>query len=459
MAKAAFMLAAAGSGSGKTTFACGLMTALRRQGFAVQPFKVGPDYIDPMYHTALCGRPSRNLDSVMLTEETLRHLFNKNAADADVAVIEGVMGLFDGLSPKSIYGSSADIARILDVPVLLLVNARGMALSVAALVNGFRDFAPGVKIAGVLLNNVKSAMLFRYLKEIIETNCRIPVLGWLPHDPAFALSERHLGLYCSGEYDDLTAKFGKVADCLLANCDWPALLAAAAYTPKPAPEPTLPAPLPHPVRLGIARDAAFNFYYQDSIDLMERLGAAIVPFSPLADAELPPVDAVYLGGGYPELHAAELEANASFRADIAAKLAAGLPCYAECGGFIYLGRSLTYQNETHQMAGFFPFDFAMTDRLQHFGYMQAEIAAGTPLSGDVPGVITGHEFHYTKRVDGEDFPPRYQVSKPGKNQCWQEGYQQANTLGGYPHFNFWANPQMAKNLLLAAVAYQQRSGN
>lgn len=456
MAKAAFMLAAAGSGSGKTTFACGLMTALRRQGFAVQPFKVGPDYIDPMYHTALCGRPSCNLDSVMLPEETLRHLFNKNAADADVALIEGVMGLFDGLSPKSIYGSSADIARILDLPVLLLVNARGMALSAAALVNGFRDFAPGVKIAGVLLNNVKSAMLFRYLKEIIEENCQIPVLGWLPHDPAFALSERHLGLYCSGEYADLTAKFDKVADCLLGNCDWPALLAAAAYTPKYAPEPPLPAPLTQPVRLGIAQDAAFNFYYQDNIDLLEQLGAEIVPFSPLKDASLPPVDALYLGGGYPELFAAALEANAGFRADIAAKLAAGLPCYAECGGFIYLGRTLTYQNTTYQMTGFFPFDFAMTDRLQHFGYMQAEITADTPLTGDTSGTITGHEFHYTKRVDKAAYPPRYQVSKPGKNQCWQEGYQRENTLGGYPHFNFWGNPQMAKNLLLAAAAYQQR---
>lgn len=456
MAKAAFMLAAAGSGSGKTTFAGGLMTALRRQGLTVQPFKVGPDYIDPMYHTALCGRPSRNLDSVMLPEATLRYLFQKNAADADIAVIEGVMGLFDGLSPQSIFGSSAHVAKLLDVPVLLLVNARGMALSAAALVNGFRDFAPGVRIAGVLLNNVKSAMLFQYLKDIIETNCGLPVLGWLPHDPAFALSERHLGLFCSGEIDDLAAKFGAVADCLQKNCDWPALFEAAACAPQPTAAPPLPKATDMPVRLGVARDEAFNFYYQDNMDLFEQLGAELAPFSPLHDAAPPDVDAIYLGGGYPELHAAELEQNAAFRAALAQLLAAGLPCYAECGGFIYLGRSLTYQGETHKMCGFFPCDFAMTDRLQHFGYMRAEIAAGTPLTAAAPGTITGHEFHYTKRVDEANLPPRYQAGKPGKNQTWQEGYQIANTLGGYPHFHFWGNPELAASLLRQAAAYRQR---
>ncbi len=458
MAKSAFILAATQSGCGKTTFSMGLMTALRKLGHTVQPFKVGPDYIDPMYHTAACGRPSRNLDSVMLPEETLRYLFRKNSADADLAVVEGVMGLFDGLNPSSIAGSTAHISQILDVPIILLVNARGMSLSVAALINGFRDFVPGLKIAGVLLNNVKSKMLFTYVKDIIERECGLPVFGWLPNNPDFALSERHLGLYCSNETPELDAKFSLIADNLIANCDLAAMLEATRLDPnRPAPPaPKLPAPLTERVKLGVARDSAFNFYYQDSLDLLAELGAELIPFSPIADDKLPDVDAIYLGGGYPELHLPELAANTAFLQDLREKLTAGLPCFAECGGLIYLGDSMTMNGETHKLAGIFPFEFAMTDRLQHFGYMEAEIAVGTPLTKSAPAKIRGHEFHYTQRVDEAEYPTRYRVTKPGKKLNWTEGYQAHNTLGGYPHFNFYANPDCAKSLLLAAAEYHNK---
>lgn len=471
MAKSAFVLAATQSGCGKTTFAIGLMAALRRQGLLVQPYKVGPDYIDTMYHRAACGQASRNLDAFMLPEETLRYLYARSAAAADVAVVEGVMGLYDGLRPDSIEASSAHISQLLGAPVILLVNARGMSLSLAALINGFCAFARQkssrpLQVAGVLLNNIKSKMSFQYAKNIIERECGLPVFGWLPSRPEFALSERHLGLYCSGEVSDLQQKMDLLAEEITANCDLPALLAAterAAQPPLTAP--VLPEPLAAPVRIGLAQDAAFNFYYQDSLDLLVELGAELVPFSPLKDTQLPPdLAGLFLGGGYPELHLPELAANQSLLADLRSRLLAGLPCYAECGGFIYLGRSMTMQGERYPLAGVFPFDFAMTSSLQHFGYMQAEIAPGTPLTygESQPLVVRGHEFHYTQRQETTEpaepaWPACYQVHKPAApGRSWQEGWHVQNTLGAYPHFNFWAQPRAAKNFLQLAADWQRQ---
>lgn len=469
MAKSAFLLAATQSGCGKTTFAIGLMAALRRQGLNVQPYKVGPDYIDPMYHRAACGHASRNLDAFMLPEPALRYLYARSAAAADVAVVEGVMGLYDGLRPDSIEASSAHISQMLDLPVILLVNARGMSLSLAAMVNGFRDFMQQksnnpLQVAGVLLNNIKSEMGFRYAKNIIERECGLPVFGWLPNRPEFALSERHLGLYCSGEVSDLQQKMDLLAAEITANCDLPALLAATECAALPEPQPpTLPEPLFKPVRIGLAQDAAFNFYYQDSLDLLMELGAELAPFSPLKDKQLPPdLGGLFLGGGYPELYLPELSANQSLLADLQSRLLAGMPCYAECGGFIYLGRSMTMQGESYPLAGVFPFDFEMTDRLQHFGYMEAEIAPGTPLTYGLkqPLSIRGHEFHYTQRQEtAEPGPaPRYQVHKPAAaSRVWQEGWQVQNTLGAYPHFNFWAQPQAARNFLQLAADWRRNN--
>ncbi len=466
MAKSAFVLAAAGSGSGKTTFAIGLMAALRRLGQKVQPFKVGPDYIDPMYHRAACGVASRNLDAFMLPPQTLQYLYARAAAGADVAVVEGVMGLYDGLRSYSLEASSAHISQLLGAPVILLVNARGMSLSLAALINGFRDFArqkgaEPLNLAGVLLNNIKSEMSFQYAREIIERECGVPVFGWLPNLPEVALSERHLGLYCSGEVAGLQQKIALLADTLLTNCDLPRLLAACECPPCEAEPPKLPAALAEPVAIGLAQDAAFNFYYQDSLELLEQLGARLIPFSPLRDERLPAdLAGLILGGGYPELHLAELAANQSLLADLRQSLQAGLPCYAECGGFIYLGRSMTMQGQTHRLAGVFPFDFAMTDRLQHFGYLEAAVRPGTPLTygEEQPLRIRGHEFHYTQRVGAADESGAcYQVQKPAPaRRGWQEGWQVRNTLGAYPHFNFWANPQCARNFLQLAADYHNK---
>ncbi|MEE0776573.1 MAG: cobyrinate a,c-diamide synthase [Bacillota bacterium] len=458
MAKSAFVLAATQSNSGKTTIAMGLMTAFRNMGLKVQPFKVGPDYIDPMYHTAATGRNSRNLDSFMLEEDTIRYLFEKNSADADIAIVEGVMGLYDGQGGFSLKGSSAHIAQILDLPVILVVNGNGMSLSVAALIKGFQDFSPETKIGGVILNQVKNDSGYLHLKEIIETNCKIPVLGYLPKNEAFALSDRHLGLYCSEEIVDLDKKFSLIAESLADHCDLNQIRDVMARAPHVAPAPLLPGKIDGNVTIGYAKDSAFNFYYRDSLDLLEELGATLVEFSPMTDKALPSLDGVILGGGYPELHLEELSANRPFMEDLKVKLENGLPCFAECGGFIYLGKSMTMEGKTHELTGFFPFDFAMTDRLQHFGYMEAAIEDGTILTTEGSESIRGHEFHYTKRTDETAFPASYRVTKKRRTKevHWEEGYHQNNVLGGYPHFNFYSNPQCAKNLLLMAQEYQRR---
>lgn len=457
MVKSAFLLSAIHSGGGKTTIAMGLMRAFCKSGYVVQPFKVGPDYIDPMYHGAATGRKSRNLDSFMVAEEALAYLFAKNSEEADIAVVEGVMGLYDGADTASIKGSSAHIAQILDIPVVLVIDGNGMSLSVAALIKGFRDFSPETKIAGVILNRVRNDSGYFYLKEIIEGNCQLPVFGYLPENSKFALNSRHLGLFCSGEIGDLETKLDLVADALIAHVDLEALAKAARFTKKDAVKPILPAPLKSKVKIGYAYDAAFNFYYQDNLDLLVELGAKLIPFSPLTDDAPPDVDALILGGGYPELNLKELSANTAFLEKLKTLLENGLPCYAECGGLIYLGNSMTMAGSTYPLVGFFPFDFEMTDRLQRFGYMTAKIAPHTLLAGDTPETLRGHEFHFTKRVDQIDFPTVYAVTKQRKQKTlqWEEGYAQKNILGGYPHFHFYSNPSCAMRFLEKALEYQR----
>ncbi|MEG0875174.1 MAG: cobyrinate a,c-diamide synthase [Clostridiales bacterium] len=458
MAKSAFVLSGTQSGSGKTTISMALMAAFRKKGLIVQPFKVGPDYIDPMYHTAATGRKSRNLDSFMLDENTISYLADKNAKDADVAIIEGVMGLYDGLGGFSKEGSTAHISEILDVPVILLINGNGMSLSVAAMVNGYRDFSPTTKIAGVILNNVKNDSGYLHLKEIIETVSKVPVFGYLPKNEKFALNDRHLGLYCSEEITDLEEKLAVLATAITEHCDLDKILAATTYKPRNIKAPILPQPIKQRVKIGVAKDSAFNFYYQDSLDLMVELGADIVNFSPIRDEKLPEVDGVFFGGGYPELHLEELSQNKAFMSDLKSKLEDGLPCYGECGGFIYLGKSMTMEEKTYELTGFYPFDFAMSDRLQHFGYMEAEINPDSPLSGQEKLNIKGHEFHYTKRIDEVEYPTEYTVKKKRRTKevFWEEGFKKNNCLGGYPHFNFYANPKAAKNFLLSALEHHRK---
>lgn len=452
MAKSGFVLAAAQSGAGKTTFATALMAAFRQKHYTVQPFKVGPDYIDPMYHTAAAGRPSRNLDSYMLSPEVIRYLFYKHSADADIAIVEGVMGLYDGLGGDSLVASTAQVAEILDLPVLLLVNGQGMSLSVAALINGYRDFYANIRIGGILLNNVGEGY-YHHLKEIIEKHCRLPVFGYLPQRAEFALASRHLGLYCSNEIADLTEKLNALAAAATAHCDLAKLARETIVNIRQTVVPELPPPLTKKVNIGYAWDEAFNFYYQDNLDLLTALGAACVPVSPLRDASLPPLAGLLLGGGYPERYGKELAANVSFQDALKKALIKGLPCFAECGGFIYLGESISYEGETHRLCGFFPHRFVMTDRLQNFGYLEVRFAEddSSPFASLV---LRGHEFHYTARADEGEVRHAYTVVKGSSGKTWRDGYVRGNTLAGYPHFHFWSEPRFAQAFLSLAASYQ-----
>lgn len=456
MAMSRVIIAGAGSGCGKTTLTIGLLALLRRQGLKVQPYKVGPDYIDPLFHQYATGRPSCNLDSWILTEDVLRHLFVKNFGDADLAVIEGVMGLFDGQGGYSLSGSTAQVSKILRAPVVLVVNAAGMGLSIAALLRGYQQFIPDLPIRGVILNQLKSKSHFLLLKQIIEEENGLKVIGYLPNMAELALPSRHLGLVFQNEISGFDGKLERLQKEMANTIDLELLksLAREVETVNPGSAPPLSGRT-GPVRLAVAQDAAFNFYYHDNLDLLERLGAELVFFSPLTAGSLPEdIGGLYLGGGYPELFAAGLSANRPMRESMRRAVQAGLPVYAECGGMMYLCRTLAdQQGKVYEMCGIFPVDSEMTDSLQHFGYVELTMTRATVL-GPAGAKIRAHEFHYSRLVTagprGGEAPGAFQVSKrrgSGATVNWPGGMTYQNVLAGYPHLHFWANPELAENFL------------
>ncbi|WP_321473150.1 cobyrinate a,c-diamide synthase [uncultured Paludibaculum sp.] len=447
------VIAGTHSGVGKTTVATALMAAFRQRGLAVQGFKVGPDFIDPTFHSAATGRPGRNLDGWMLPRETNLALFQQAARDADVAVIEGVMGLFDGQSAVSMSGSTAEMARWLDAPVILVVDASAMAGSAAALVKGFETFDPELRVSGVVFSGVAGAGHFAYLRDALAAHCRAIPLGYLPRDPAIELPERHLGLKLAEEViseDRLRA----LAAWIEKHLDLDQLLAlgrVASFAPRAGGPPmSHPAPARRP-RIGVARDRAFCFYYQDNLDILASLGAELVEFSPIADAHLPAgLGGLYLGGGYPELHAAALSANESMRDGIAGFAKSGSPVYAECGGFMYLTEGIVDQAGClHPMAGVFPTRARMQARLAALGY--TEIEGVDSSSWLQPGErARGHEFRYSS-ID--EMPPHvertYRVSPKGDEK--REGFRQGATVASYIHLHFLSCPQFAARFVSACA--------
>lgn len=444
------LIAAPASGSGKTSLTLGLMAAFKRRGVVVAPFKVGPDYIDPGHHAAVCGRPSHNLDSWFCSKEQVRETFAAGSADAELALAEGVMGLFDGVSGDSEDGSSAQIAKWLGLPVLLVVAAHSQARSFAALVKGFCEFDPLLQIAGVIANRVGSERHAQFLQEAVASTPGLPpLLGCLPRSEDIALPERHLGLVTA---EDLSGNHAeKLADWVEQHLDLDALLCSATSSVEP----------PHPqpfslgarvvkdrmrgktVRIGLARDRAFCFYYPENLRLLEQAGAELVEFSPLTDRQLPEnLVGLYLGGGYPELHADQLQANESLRQQIAEQASAGLPIYAECGGFMYLCAAIDGQ----PMCGAFPAQTKMLPRRRTLGYRQVELTSASPL-GPVGTLVRGHEFHYSEAEMPELIERCYQLSRRGGEQLGTEGYQINNVLGSYVHLHFGSNPQVAENFV------------
>ncbi|WP_026369397.1 cobyrinate a,c-diamide synthase [Kallotenue papyrolyticum] len=454
---ARLVLAAPESGSGKTTFCAGLVAALVQRGLRVQPFKCGPDYIDPGYLSLAAGRPCRNVDSWLLGAQTTRQVFAAASADSDLALIEGVMGLFDGYGALDEAGSTAHVARLLDAPVVLVVDARGMARSIAALVDGFRRFDPRVRLAGVLLNRVGSARHAELCATAIQTYTGLPCLGYLPRDAALALPERHLGLIPSGEHAAAREVIARVAATLATTCDLERLVALAQAAPPLPAEPPVVLPRLRSAcrpRIAVAQDAAFSFIYPETIELLEAAGAEVVPFSPMRDPGLPPDTAgVILSGGFPELYAAELSANSTLHAALRAAHTAGMPIYAECGGLMLLTEALVDQaGRRWPMVGLLPGTSAMTPRLR-LGYRSVRALRDGPLL-PAGAVVRGHEFHYSRWEAPVALPAAYAVLDPTGQAVAEEGAQQHALMASYVHLHWLTRPEIAARFVAWCVAWQ-----
>jgi cobyrinic acid a,c-diamide synthase len=445
----AIVVAGPASGVGKTTIALGLMAACRRRGLTVQPFKCGPDFIDPGHHTRVCNRPSRNLDGWMLSGETNRALFETHARSADIAIVEGVMGLFDG-ARNSGEGSTAAMAKQLGLPVLLVVDASRMAASAAALVRGFETFDAGVRVAGVIFNQVGSAGHYGLLRDALEQAGCAPAVGYVPKDASFHIPERHLGLHTAQEDVLSTAALDHLSLVIEQSIELDRVLNIAALDGASVPAAQSPA-VGETVRIAVARDRAFCFYYEDNLDALRAVGAEIVEFSPLTDRALPEeTDALYIGGGYPELYAAELSANQSMRDAIARFATSGGPTYAECGGLMYLGRYLRWPDGAKvSLVGALPFGTVMTERLVRFGYTDVSFTADC-LLGRAGGTARGHSFHYST-IDGvPDAPCAYRVRSTLSGTESTEGYMVGSVLASYVHLHFLSMPDMGAHFVRAA---------
>ncbi len=446
-----FLLAGAHSGVGKTSLSTGLMAAFTMRGFTVQPFKVGPDYIDPAFHSFVTGQKSRNLDSWLLTPETVRSLFASAAPQGEnsISIIEGVMGLFDGHIATG-DGSSAQVAGILQAPIILVVNGASIARSLAALVHGYNTFQPETKLAGVIINQVSGAAHYDLLRSFVEKETQVPCFGYLQKNPQLALESRHLGLIPSVEVENLAQTIDTLGKMVAETVDLDALLKLAGKAPPISAPPRTPVVTEAQVKIAIAQDKAFNFYYQDSLELLTSLGAELVPFSPLTDTCLPQgVAGLILGGGFPEIFAADLAANNSLRQDIKEKLEGGLPTYAECGGFMYLTSQLTdHQGQSHPMVGFWPGGVTMTKKLQNFGYVEVTFQEDTVL-GPRGTKIRAHEFHHSLYEGGGYKDKGAEALEMRKNpqRAWFGGLARKNVLAAYPHLHFQANPSLAENFV------------
>ena len=449
----AFMVAGTASGVGKTTIALTLMAMLRERGLRVQPFKCGPDFLDTGHHSATCGRASRNLDTWMLDRKANRAIFLSASRDADAAIVEGMMGLYDGAAGDTEDGSAAEIAKLLALPVVLVIDAGKSARSIAAVVKGFESFDPAVRFAGIVLNHVVSDQHYRLLETAIRSVTTTPLLGYLPMEQTIAIPERHLGLHTAEEIASVEDRRVALARAGSRHLDIKPLLGLS-WSGVVAKSEVFPAQCSEQkhVRIGVARDKAFSFYYEDNFDLLRQNGAEIVAFSPLSDAALPmDLDALYLGGGYPELYADALSRNVGLLAEIRTFAEAGKPVYAECGGMIYLSQALTLlDGYSYTMAGVLPVKFEMTPRLVHFGYVNVEFVADC-LLGKKGMIARGHSFHCSRILPGNLMTTAYRLKYSLSGRDELEGYQFRNVLTSYVHLHFRGNPAMTTSLVRAAL--------
>lgn len=441
------VIAGTHSGVGKTTVATGIMAVLCRKGYKVQPFKVGPDYIDPSYHSAVCGLPSRHLDTWLLERSAVVELFGRAMTGKELAVVEGVMGLFDGFRGEGDEGSTAHVAKLLGLPVILVVDASAAARSVGALVLGFKGFDPELNVAGVILNGIAGEKHLEFIRPSLE-QIEIPLLGCLPKRPDLALPERHLGLIPTVERRVSVEFYGRLAEQVERTIDVDRILRLAGPIDLSASDSCLLFPKAHrtaKVAIAVARDKAFNFYYPDSLDLLEAWGAEIVPFSPLEDRELPPgIGGVYIGGGFPELYARELSENSSMRLRVKEAAQSGLPIYAECGGLMYLGESIEdSEGKYYPMAAVFPYRSSMKGSRLTLGYRNVSALDDNPLMGKGESV-RGHEFHLSALQGEAGNIAAYDVlDQPGR----KEGFRVKNTMASYIHLHLGSRRSLAPSFV------------
>ena len=444
-----FLLAAPRSGSGKTTMTCALLMALKRRGCAPCAFKSGPDYIDPMFHRAVLGVESRNLDLFFSAPETVRTLYAKGAAGHGAAVCEGAMGFYDGLGGVSDRASAWHLADTLGLPVLLVVEPKGQSLTLAAELKGLDSFRTPSHIAGILLNNC-TARMHALLAPMLEEETGLPVLGFLPKLPEAVIGSRHLGLYTAAEVENLQQKLALLADAAEEHIDWPRLLALCEKEP-----PALPEKAPQPsarVRIAVAQDEAFCFIYAETLEAFRDAGAEVVFFSPLRDTALPEnIGGLYLPGGYPELHARELSGNTSLLREIKQKIESGLPTAAECGGFLYLGQSLTdAEGQSWPMAGVLPGEAKDAGRLVRFGYATLSADSDSLLfrAGESFPI---HEFHHW---DSTANGVALAAKKPVGGAEWRCGSVNEHFYAGFPHL-YWAGTPLPQRFAAAAENYRR----
>ena len=450
------VIAGTSSNVGKTTVMVGLIRALRARGLRVAVFKCGPDYLDPTYHVRAADAPCHNLDGWMMGREAVLSTFTRASQGADIALLEGVMGLFDGASPTSDEGSTAEIAKWLQAPVLLVCDAGGMARSIAALARGFSTFDPDLQIAALICNRIGSRGHLDLLRK--ATGGSPPVMGGLPKEAALAFADRHLGLHRADRAtvsEDVLVSWG---DRVSEWCDVDAIMVLARTAPAlpeiPAMERIIGAGAR--CRIGLAFDEAFHFYYEDNLRRLERLGAELVRFSPIHDAHLPDVDGLYFGGGYPEVHAEALSQNASMRHAVAAFAAANGPIYGECGGLMYLSSGIrTVDGTLHAMVGLIPGEAEMRDRLQALGYVEVETQDVTML-GPSGLQFRGHQFRYSDFHLQAEAAHVYTVRRRRGGEMFQEGYRIGNTLASYVHAHWASNPLLAQGFVHACVAHARR---
>ncbi|GJL53344.1 MAG: cobyrinic acid a,c-diamide synthase [Nitrospirales bacterium] len=455
------LIAGTHSGVGKTTVTLALLSAFRAKGRRVQPFKVGPDFIDPGHHHMASGRDSRNLDGWMLDHETNRTTFLTAARDADLSIVEGMMGLFDGSSPVSERGSAVEQAKQLGLPILLVVDASAMARSAAAMVHGYAMFDPALHINGVLFNRIKSDGHFRLLKDAVENETKVKVVGYVRPDPGLTIPDRHLGLQTAIEgkngsfYESLGQSISETVDLDLIE-----QLAQSApeltSTEESKPLDVSSRKMPPTIKVGVAYDPAFCFYYQDNLEMLEAEGAELVKFSPLHDRELPPVDLLYIGGGYPEVHAAQLEKNVSMRKAIQDFAALGRSIYAECGGLMYLTSTLIdFHGRSYEMVGVIPGEAAMSRTKMVLGYRELTLTCSGMLGAQ--GIkVRGHEFHYSCLQAKGDLEYGGSLADSQGRDRGSDGITVKNVMALYTHLHFSSNPHLVSALLQTARDCQSR---